>query len=43
MRRKPAKMQLAVAFQMTFPGMPAIYYGDETGLDGENDPTAGRR
>jgi cyclomaltodextrinase len=32
------KMQLAVAFQMTFPGMPAIYYGDETGLDGENDP-----
>jgi cyclomaltodextrinase len=32
------KMRLAVAFQMTFPGMPAIYYGDETGLDGENDP-----
>lgn len=32
------KMQLAVAFQMTFPGMPAVYYGDETGLNGENDP-----
>lgn len=32
------KMQLAVAFQMTFPGMPAVYYGDETGLTGENDP-----
>lgn len=32
------KMQLAVVFQMTFPGMPAIYYGDETGIDGENDP-----
>lgn len=33
-----SKMRLAVAFQMTFPGMPAVYYGDETGLDGENDP-----
>lgn len=32
------KMQLAVVFQMTFPGMPAIYYGDESGLTGENDP-----
>lgn len=32
------KMQLAIAFQMTFPGMPAIYYGDEIGLKGENDP-----
>jgi glycosidase len=32
------KMQLAVAFQMTFVGMPAIYYGDEIGLTGGNDP-----
>lgn len=32
------KMKLAVAFQMTFAGMPAIYYGDETGLTGSNDP-----
>ena len=32
------KMKLAVAFQMTFCGMPAIYYGDEIGMSGENDP-----
>lgn len=32
------KMQLAVAFQMTFPGMPAIYYADEIGTEGDNDP-----
>ena len=32
------KMKLAVVFQMTFPGMPAIYYGDEIGMVGENDP-----
>jgi cyclomaltodextrinase len=32
------RMKLAVAFQMTFPGMPAVYYGDETGMDGETDP-----
>ena len=32
------KFKLAIAFQMTFPGMPVIYYGDETGMNGENDP-----
>lgn len=32
------KLKLAVAFQMTFSGMPATYYGDEIGMDGENDP-----
>ena len=32
------KMKLAVVFQMTFPGMPAIYYGDEIGMSGNNDP-----
>ena len=32
------KMKLAVAFQMLFPGAPAIYYGDEAGMTGENDP-----
>jgi Glycosidases len=36
------KLKLAVAFQMTFPGMPAIYYGDETGLVGDNDPDCRR-
>lgn len=32
------KLKLIVAFQMTFPGMPAIYYGDEIAMFGENDP-----
>ena len=32
------RLKLAAAFQMTFPGIPAIYYGDEAGLTGENDP-----
>lgn len=29
---------LAVALQMTIPGCPAIFYGDEIGLEGDNDP-----
>lgn len=33
-----ALLKLAVAFQMTFPGVPLIYYGDEAGLQGESDP-----
>lgn len=32
------KLKLAVALQMTFPGCPAIFYGDEIGIIGENDP-----
>jgi len=32
------KLKLAVGMQMTFPGAPAIYYGDEIGMLGENDP-----
>lgn len=36
------KMRLAIAFQMTFPGMPAIYYGDEAGTEGDNDPDCRR-
>ncbi|MCX8130372.1 MAG: alpha-glycosidase [Clostridia bacterium] len=32
------RMKAAIAFQMCFPGIPAIYYGDEIGMDGENDP-----
>ncbi|MFR5852990.1 MAG: alpha-amylase family glycosyl hydrolase [Lachnospiraceae bacterium] len=31
-------LRLAMAFQMLFPGAPAIYYGDELGTTGENDP-----
>jgi alpha-glucosidase len=32
------KMKLAIIFQMTYVGSPAIYYGDEVGLTGSNDP-----
>ncbi len=37
-----SKMRLAIAFQMTFPGIPAVYYGDETGTEGDNDPDCRR-
>ncbi len=41
--RKPsdadyALQKLLVIFQMTYPGAPMIYYGDEVGLWGGNDP-----
>lgn len=32
------RLKLAIAFQMLFPGSPAVYYGDELGMAGENDP-----
>lgn len=32
------KVKLAFLFQMAFPGAPAIYYGDEIGLEGGKDP-----
>ncbi len=31
-------VKLAFAVMMLFPGSPAIYYGDELGMRGENDP-----
>ncbi|MFA6584376.1 MAG: glycoside hydrolase family 13 protein [Elusimicrobiaceae bacterium] len=37
----PAEIQtqkLAAAFQFTYPGAPMIYYGDEVGMWGANDP-----
>lgn len=34
--------RLAVAFQMLFPGAPAIYYGDEVAMTGDNDPDCRR-
>jgi cyclomaltodextrinase / maltogenic alpha-amylase / neopullulanase len=30
--------KMAIAIQMTFEGVPYIYYGDETGICGEKDP-----
>ena len=32
------RLRLAMAFQLIFSGAPAIYYGDELGMTGENDP-----
>ena len=31
-------VRLATLFQMTYPGAPSIYYGDEVGLEGAHDP-----
>ena len=31
-------LKLAWAFQMFFIGSPSVYYGDEVGMSGENDP-----
>ncbi len=33
-----ARFWLATLMQMTFPGVPSIYYGDELGVQGLNDP-----
>ena len=30
--------RLATLFQMTYPGAPSIYYGDEIGMEGRHDP-----
>lgn len=32
------RLKLAAVWQMTFPGVPCIYYGDEAGLTGGADP-----
>jgi glycosidase len=37
------KLKLAVLFHMTFPGAPAICYGDEVGLAGEHPFSTARR
>lgn len=31
-------LKLATLFQMTFPGAPCVYYGDEVGMEGGGDP-----
>ena len=36
------RLILAAAFLFTFPGAPAIYYGDEIGLEGGEDPDCRR-
>jgi cyclomaltodextrinase len=42
MNRDTAKLKLAFLFQMAFPGAPAIYYGDEIGVEGGKDPDSRR-
>lgn len=36
------KVELATALQMTLPGAPMVYYGDEIGLEGGKDPDCRR-
>ena len=33
-----ARLKLLALLQMTFPGVPCIYYGDEVGVEGFTDP-----
>ncbi|OAM92558.1 4-alpha-glucanotransferase [Pelosinus fermentans] len=33
-----ARLKILVLWQMTFPGVPSIYYGDEAGVEGFKDP-----
>ena len=33
-----ARLKMAVCWQMTMPGVPSIYYGDEIGMQGYKDP-----
>jgi glycosidase len=39
---KDARLMLAALFQMTYVGLPHIYYGDEVGLRGGKDPDCRR-
>lgn len=38
----PRKQRLAAAIQLLLPGMPMIYYGDEVGMNGADDPDCRR-
>lgn len=41
-REDKSALKLATLFQMTYPGAPCIYYGDEIGLTGTRDPDCRR-
>jgi len=36
------RLKIAIALQMTYLGVPMVYYGDEIGMEGENDPDCRR-
>jgi len=36
------KLKMAFLYQMAFPGAPAVYYGDEIGMEGGKDPDCRR-
>ena len=38
LRLAKQRLRLATFFQMIFPGAPAVYYGDEVGVGGGDDP-----
>lgn len=42
LKSHPERLKLAYAFQFAYPGAPAIYYGDEIGLEGGKDPDCRR-
>ncbi len=37
-----ASLRLAILLQMTLPGTPCLYYGDEIGIEGHHDPDCRR-
>jgi len=37
-KRALERLRLAICIQMTVPGIPMIYYGDEAGMEGHKDP-----
>jgi cyclomaltodextrinase len=41
-RNDTSALRLATFFQMTYPGAPSLYYGDEIGLEGRRDPDCRR-
>ena len=41
-RGDESALRLAILFQMTYPGAPCIYYGDEIGMEGGHDPDCRR-
>ena len=41
-RGENSAFKLATLFQMTYPGAPCVYYGDEIGMEGGRDPDSRR-